>query len=63
MEDPLLAIGQALSADLRLVIRLNRDIRAAIIEGSNLRQPNERYSQEDIERCKRLVQECDLSSR
>ena len=44
-----------LRADLRLIIRLNRDIRGTITEGSNQKQPSTRWNQEDIERCKKLV--------
>ena len=48
--------------ELRLIVRLNRDIRQAITEGSNQKQPSVRYSQEDIEQCKRIVAEYKLET-
>jgi len=51
-----------LRADLRLIIRLNRDIRGTITEGSNQKQPSTRWNQEDIERCKKLVEEYKLDT-
>ena len=51
-----------LRGDLRLIVRLNRDIRQTITEGSNQKQASVRYSQEDIEQCKRIVVEYKLEA-
>jgi len=51
-----------LRGDLRLIVRLNQDIRQAITEGSNQKQPSVRYSQEDIEQCKRIMAEYKLEA-